>query len=53
VRRALQIYADLRGYAQGKQGVFETLTLGTGECIEAGLAAWIRLITGSEQGTTG
>ncbi len=25
-RGALRIYADLRGYAQGKQGVFETLT---------------------------
>jgi hypothetical protein len=23
---ALRIYLDLRGYAQGKQGVFETLT---------------------------
>ncbi len=26
VRRALRIYVDLRGYAQGKQGIFETLT---------------------------
>ncbi len=30
--RATRIYADLKGYAQGKQGVFETLTLGTGGC---------------------
>jgi hypothetical protein len=26
LRRALRIYVDLRGYAQGKQGVFKTLT---------------------------
>ncbi len=49
-RSALRIYADLRGYAQGKQGLFETLTLGTGGVYWAGLAAWIRLITGTKQG---
>jgi hypothetical protein len=51
-RRALRICADLRGYAQGKQGVFDT---DAGDrCVKrAGLAAWIRLITGTEQGTTG
>ncbi len=52
-RRALRICADLREYAQGKQGVFETLMLGTGGCTRAGLASWIRLITGTKQGTTG
>ncbi len=29
-RRALRLCADLEGYTQGKKGVFETLTLGTG-----------------------
>jgi hypothetical protein len=52
-RRAYRIYADLRGYAQGKQGVFDT-DAGDGRCVKrAGLAAWTRLITGTDQGTTG
>ena len=46
-------YADLRGYAQGKQGIFGT-DAGDGRCAKrAGLAAWTRLITGTDQGTTG
>ena len=50
-RRAELIYADLRGYAQGKQGVFGT-DAGDGRCAKrAGQAAWTRLITGTDQGT--
>ncbi len=38
-RRALRIHADLRGYAQGKQGVFDT-DAGDGRCVQrVGLAA--------------
>ncbi len=52
VRHTLRLCAHLIGYAQGKKGVFETLEQEREEC-EAGLAAWTRLITGTEQGTTG
>ena len=52
-RLALRLRAHLTGYAQKKKGVFETLTWGKEGCIEAGLAARIRLITGTEQGKTG
>ncbi len=52
VRRALRLCAHLIGYAQGEKGVFETLEQEREEC-EAGLAAWTRLITGTEQGMTG
>jgi hypothetical protein len=47
----LRLYADLGGYAQGKQGVFGT-DAGDGRCAQrAGLAAWTRLIIGTEQGS--
>jgi len=52
VRLTSRIYAPLIGYAQGEKGVFGN-TNRWRRSVVAGLAARTRLITGTEQGTTG